>query len=243
MHDPVDVLWLNTSDTLNRFNLPLVRHLAQQVNMGQWQYSQTQDEPSQIDIAVALLHDYLQTCNHPIHLVGHGISGVVGLLYARLYPQNVRSLTLLSVAAYPMTDWVAHYYFHRHLLNCCRTEVLKQMVLDLFGNQPPLTTQMLANILEKSLDHDLSGHSLWQTTGLPPDAVPVPLLVCGSQDDVVVDTHALQGWQPFLKPSDRIWQCPRGYHFFQCFYPQQVGAVLLDFWSPVQTALQPAQVS
>nr|WP_238718599.1 alpha/beta hydrolase [Petrachloros mirabilis] len=232
---------MSTSASLHRFNLPLLRHLAQHTVVGQWQYDQTPDEANSVDTAITLLHDYLGRYDRPLHLVGHGFSGLLGLLYARQYPNQVRSLTLLSVGARPMADWVAHYYFHRHLLNCSRTDVLRQMVVDLFGQQPSLTTQMLANVLQQSLDQDLSLHSLWQTPCLAPGAAPIPVLICGAQDDLVVDTHAIQSWKPWLKPQDRLWQCPRGYHFFHCFYPQQVGAVVLNFWH--NTELVARQVS
>jgi len=41
----------------------------------------------------------------------------------------------------------------------------------------------------------------------------VPLMVCGSKDDIIVEPDAA-GWQPHLKEGDRLWECPQGRHFF-----------------------------
>jgi hypothetical protein len=61
-------------------------------------------------------------------------------------------------------------------------------------------------------------------------------MVCGSQDDVVVDPNLLQGWQPWLKSGDRLWQCPNGRYFFHYFHPQQVSQQIVDFWSSLDSS-------
>jgi hypothetical protein len=40
----------------------------------------------------------------------------------------------------------------------------------------------------------------------------------------------LHDWLNWLKPEDKLWECPEGYHFFHYFYPQQVGEQILSFW-------------
>jgi hypothetical protein len=46
-----DVICLNTSHFLKRFNLPLLRYLSQQVTIAQWEYEQDYDEPSDMNRA------------------------------------------------------------------------------------------------------------------------------------------------------------------------------------------------
>lgn len=225
-----DVLWLNTSPSLQVFDQRLIRYLSRKVLIAEWDYFQTQDEPCILDTAVTLLHDYLKSLNRPIHLIGHSTSGLVGLLYARRYPEKVKSLTLLSVGVYPTIDWQAHYYVQRHLLPCSRQIILAQMVRSLFGEQDRKTTQNLVRILEKDLDLSLSPHSLLKRQSMLPRGVNVPLMLCGCHNDVVVDPNLLEGWRPFLKPGDRIWECPQGGHFFHHFYPLNVAQKLLEFW-------------
>ena len=237
MSNTFDALWVNTSPSLKRFDQPLLRYLRQHTAIAQWQYIQTQDEPSSLDEAVRLLQDYLQTCDGPMHLAGHGTGGLVALLYARQYPEQVKSLTILSVGTHLSLDWLAHYYFHLHLLPCDRHKVLMHVVHDLFGDQPPATAKALANRLQQDLNHSPSPNSLLKTIDISQAKVPVPMLICGSQDDLVVDQRELQEWHPWLKRCDRLWQCPGGRHFFHYFYPQIVGDQFLDFWRSTPTQL------
>ena len=225
-----DVLWLNTSSSLKVFNQRLIRYLSRKVLIAEWDYFQTQDEPCILNTAVTLLHDYLKSLDRPIHLIGHSTSGLIGLLYARKYPERVKSLTLLSVGVYPTINWQAHYYVHRNLMPCSRQIILTQMVRTLFGEQDKKTTQNLVRILEKDLDFSLSPHSLLRRESILPRGVDVPLMVCGCHDDIVVDPNLLEGWRSFLKSGDIIWECPEGGHFFHHFYPLNVAQKLLEFW-------------
>lgn len=223
-----DVLWLNTSSSLQCFDQPLLRHLSLQVKVAQWEYSQTQDEASCLDVGVFLLHDYLKSCDRPLHLIGHSTGGLLGLLYARQYPERVKSLTLLAVGSNAAINWQAQYYAHLQLLS--RQKILTSMVYNLFGYHHENTVKRLARILEQDLDCSLSPHSLLRIHSLPPGGVSVPLMVCGSNDDIVVGNDALQGWRPYLKECDRLWLCPQGRHFFHYFYPRKVGRQILKFW-------------
>ena len=92
-------LWLGINPSLKHFDQRLCRLLSRQVELHYWCYSQSLDEPCSIQSALTLLDDYLQSQSQPIHLIGHGLSGAVGLLYARLYAHRVKSLTLLSLVS------------------------------------------------------------------------------------------------------------------------------------------------
>jgi len=194
-----DALWLNVSPALEKFDRPLLKQLSAQTAIAQWEYSQTPDEPTSLEIALDLLHDYLKDRKQPIHLLGHSTSGLLGLLYARRYPEKVRSLTLLSVGVHPAVDWQAHYYAQLQVLPCSRKIVLARMVYSLFGHQSHAITKEIIRILEKDLMSSLSPHSLYQRFSLFPGNAPVPMLICGSDNNFVIDSNLLQGWQPWLK--------------------------------------------
>jgi pimeloyl-ACP methyl ester carboxylesterase len=199
--------------------------------IAEWQYCQTADEPTSLTVALDLLHSYVKQYDRPLNLLGHSTGGLLALLYARRHPERVRSLILLSVGVYPAVDWQAHYYAQLSLLRCSRQMVLAQTVSNLFGSQSYSMTRKFVEILEQDLSNSLSPHSLYQRVKISPSPVSVPLLVCGSQDDVVIDPNLLQGWQPWLKEGDRLWQCPSGGYFFHYFHPQQVSEKIQDFWN------------
>ena len=232
-HHP-SALWLTVSPAFKRFDQRLLCRLSKRLSIARWEYIQTADEPCCLDTAIDLLHGYLQKhCPQTgVHLVGHGLSGVVSWLYAQRYPEHVRSLTLLSVNANPAVNWQAHYYALRQLLPCSREVVLAQMVRMLFGACSYDITRILLQMLEQDLDMGLALHSLAGAQTLDSAQVEPPLLVCRGAQDAVVD--AAERWQPWLKASDRIWTCPDGHHFFHYDQPRRVETILLDHWQQVE---------
>ncbi|MBW4578000.1 MAG: alpha/beta hydrolase [Tildeniella nuda ZEHNDER 1965/U140] len=225
-----DVLWLNASPSLKHFDQPLLRSLSQHHTVAQWAYRQSLDEASSLDHAVSLLHDYLQCQPRPVHLAGHGISGVVGLIYARRFPEQVRSLTLLAVGAQPAITWQAHYYVQRQLITCSRQQLLACTTKSLLGQQFSYPTKALVTSLARDLEEAPSPHSLFSLATLPKGGVTMPLLVCGSKTDPVVHPPVLQEWLAYFKSDDTLWQCPDGRHFFHSFQPQLVGEQMIRFW-------------
>jgi pimeloyl-ACP methyl ester carboxylesterase len=225
-----DVLCLSTSEALRCFDRPLLRYLAAHTTVSQWEYTQDEDEPSSLDMAIVLLHDYLKPRSQPVHLIGHGTNGLLGIMYARQYPERVRSLTLLSVGAYPAIDWKVQYYFNRVFLGCARRVLLTQIAINLFGHKERYWLAGIVDILEKDLNFSISPHSLFDRAHLSPAQVPVPLMICGSKDDAIVDINALREWQSYFKDGDRLYECPEGRHFFHYFHPQDVGTQILSFW-------------
>ncbi|CAA9400285.1 hypothetical protein AVDCRST_MAG94-5870 [uncultured Leptolyngbya sp.] len=234
-----DALWLNTSPSLRCFAQPLLRYLSHHTTIAQWDYCQSQDEASSLEAAILLLHDYLKFRKQPIHLMGHSTGGLLGLLYARRYPEKVKSLSLFAVGVDAALDWQAHYYVHRPFID--RQRLLTVMVYNLFGYRDALTIKRLEDVLEQDLDCSLSPHSLLQQQSMLPEAVPVPLLVCGSTDDLIIEPCALQAWQPWLKAGDRLWECPEGRHFFHYFQAQPLAKEVLNFWQSL--SLRPLSLS
>lgn len=235
MYQHPEVLWLNSSPSLLRFNLPIIKYLSHQVKIAQWEYRQHQDEASSLDIAVELLHDYVRMIPRSVHLVGHSTCGLLGLLYSRKYPEKVRSLTLLGVGVNPSVDWVSYYYLLRQSLPCSRQLILARMVKNLFGYQTSYYYKALIKILDKALTDTLSPHSLYQQVNLPAGGISPPLLVCGSKDDPLICPTQLKTWYSYFKKGDRLWQSQQGHHFFHYFQAQQVGNALLEFWGDSQT--------
>lgn len=230
MSDIVDVLWLSSSPALARFDQPLLKYLSKYMTVAQWEYHHEKDEGSSIDEAVNLLNEFLTTKNDSVHLAGHGAGGALALSFASRYPEKVRSLTLLAVAAQPAHTWHTHYYVQREMFPISREQLLANSVCNLFGKQPHHTTKKLITALDKDLDQTPLSHSLFKLVDLPKGGVSMPMMVCGSNNDHVVDPSTLQEWSKYLKPEDHLWQYPKGHHFFHYFYPQPVGEQILSFW-------------
>ncbi|MBD2090461.1 alpha/beta hydrolase [Microcoleus sp. FACHB-1515] len=229
----LDALWLTVSPSFKCFDRPTLRCLSKQVAIAQWEYGQSLDEACSFESALVLLHDYLKQRDRPIDLIGHSTSGLLGLLYAQRHPERVRSLTLLSVGFQPAQTWQSHYYAQRQLLPCSREKILAHLIHGLFGYQERSMLATLIKILEIDLDRSLSPHSLLRQISLPPVQVDVPLLICGSMDDVVIDPSQIQRWQQhLLKDSarSRLWLCPGGRHFFHYTYSEQVSQEIFKFW-------------
>ena len=229
-----DALWVNVSPSLRRFDLPLVNLLSKEISLGEWEYRQTSDEPTSPTIAMALLHDYLKICDRPLHLLAHGMGGLVIWLYAHRYPERVRSLTLLSVGVNPAIDWQAYYYNQLGRLPYFRKTVLMQVVQALFDCHCRGTAIKFQQALERDLLTSLSPHSLYKQVDFFPARVAAPLLVCGGDKDVVIDGDLLEGWQPWLKDCDRLRLCAEGNHFFHYFAPEVVREQIVDFWSSIE---------
>jgi pimeloyl-ACP methyl ester carboxylesterase len=226
-------LWLNLGSHLSCLHRPLLRELSFSTQVAQWDYASEPDEPASLDLPLALLHDYLRSQAEPLHLAGHGMSGVLGLLYARRYPERVKSLTLLGVGPDPAISWQSHYYGHRRQLRCDRTLILSMMVSYLLGESVRSIARELVCRLQRELDEAPSPHSLLRDGPIPAGGISAPLLVCGSQDDPVITPERLSHWQLWMKPDDRYWQCPGGRHFFHYFYTRQVSRTMVQFWQQI----------
>jgi pimeloyl-ACP methyl ester carboxylesterase len=233
-----NVLWLSVSPALRCLDQRLLSQLVKGADIQRWEYFQSLDEPCSLDAVVETLHEYLQARSHTHagkpHLLGHGVSGVVALMYARRYPQQVASLTLLSVNARPAVNWQAHYYALRQRLPCSRDIILAQMSRLLFGEQPLRFLKAFATLLARDLDENLTLHSLAHHTTLAPGGTGVPMLLCYGEADAVRSRGGKggenTGWESYLKPGDRIWQFPEGNHFFHFYDAIAVSGVILDYW-------------
>ena len=235
MNQDPSLLWLSISSPLKCFDKRLLSQLAKAFPVRQWEYCQSADEPCCVDLAVAALHQYVGdraaleqrsgNFDYKIHLLGHGISGVVALLYAKRYPERVASLTLLSVNAAPAINWQAQYYALRQLLPCSREIILAQTARILLGEQPTRLYRAVAALLKKDLDSGLTLHSLARRAEILIGDIEVPLLVCnGAKDSIVCNQK--QAWHEVMKPSDRLWQCSEGNHFFHFHHAEATASIV-----------------
>jgi pimeloyl-ACP methyl ester carboxylesterase len=236
------VIWVNVSPTLKRFDQPILRRLSRGTPILYWEYSQSRDEASSIQVAVGLLEQYICSLGQPVHLVGHGMGGVVALSYGRQFPDRVRSLSLLAVGPQPGMTWHTHYYAQRQLLPCTQTQILAQMACSLLGKTLPDWPMATVRALERDLELSPAPHSLYQISVLPEGGVEMPLLVCSGQADFVITPPLMQRWIEFFKTGDVFWQCPDGDHFFHQSSPELVANRLLQFWEQVEPQVLRHQV-
>jgi pimeloyl-ACP methyl ester carboxylesterase len=225
------LLWVSASPNLKYFDLPLLQALSQSHAVARWEYQQHCDEASSLEEAVNLLVGYIQQCDRPIHLAGHGISGVMAMMAADRIPESVRSLSIFGVAPQPGLTWQAHYYLQRLTLPCSQTRVLAQMCRSLFGSQMPHSISTLVRLFARDLSTSPSPHSLFKIAKIPPVQTKVPLLVCNGALDFVISPEVAQCWQSLTKPGDRIVMIPEGQHFFHYQFSEQVAREMTQFWS------------
>lgn len=233
MSAKVENIWISANHSFQRFESHVLRHLSRQKPVARWEYYQHQDEPSCLEEALALFEDYLDSFAMPVNLIGHGMSGLIGLLYARKHPEKVKSLCLLGVGYYPEVDWQLHYHSLRLQLPCSQDIILAQMVQKIFGYQNQYNTKALSKILQQDLLTSPSPHSIFRKSSIPQGGIKSPLMVCGCANDDIIDINSLMGWQRYLKPEDKLWLCPKGNHFFHYFYPHDVSREILNFWQEV----------
>jgi pimeloyl-ACP methyl ester carboxylesterase len=229
-------LWISASPSLKCFHHRLLHQLSKAVELEFWEYYQTLDEGSSIEGAIHLLAEYLFTLDRPIHLIGHGIGGVIALGYARLYPDRVASLTLLSVAVQPAIDWHSYYYTQLRALPSSRECVLRSIASNLFPSTCASHIYSLTERLERDLVEAPSNHSLFRLDILVAGGVKMPLMICASQDDPVINSTALSGWSSYLKSTDTIYRTTTGGHFFHHFYPELVSLQIQQFWQKLSPA-------
>jgi len=227
------VLCVSASPGLRGIDRPLCRALQPFVDrLWRWDYEQTLDEGADLVVAVNLLSRYLQALEQPIHLLGHGLNGVVAGLAAQACPEQVRSLALLAVSPQGVT-WHSHYYVQRRLLMGSQEQVLLRLSRSLFGDPNPFCWRSIVQGLALDLERSPCPYSLWHLASQVANVskVPMPVFMGGSWDDPVVDPQQWQGVS--LKEQDRVWLAPDGRHFFHASHANLLAGELGAFWSAV----------
>jgi pimeloyl-ACP methyl ester carboxylesterase len=211
--------------------MPLIRYLCGGCSISQWSYfHDCEDSACSLEEALSYLGEYMDTLGEPVHLLGHGTAGMVAAVYAQHHPEKVRTLTLLSVSPDMAHSWIGLYYQLFGRRPCCRAAALGHLAETLGEGGDRERTRRLAALLYRDLSLAFSPHTPLRLTFYPARAVAVPLLVCGSADDVVVPPADLKRWEVLFKAGDRLHIAPQGRHFFHCHRPVEVGAAIQDFW-------------
>jgi pimeloyl-ACP methyl ester carboxylesterase len=236
-------LWISASPSLKYFHRRLLHQLSKVVELEFWEYYQTLDEGSSIDSAIDLLHQYLAKSDRPVHLIGHGIGGVIAFGYARKYPVNVSSLTLLSVAVQPGINWHSYYYTQLRSLPFSRECILRSVASNLFPDTCTSHLRDLVDRLERDLVEAPSNHSLFRFDILAEGGVKMPLMICGCQNDPVISSPALYGWTSHFKSGDKIWRSSTGGHFFHHFHAELVSDRIQHFWQQLTPELAGCQLA
>ncbi|MCS6959553.1 MAG: alpha/beta hydrolase [Pseudanabaenaceae cyanobacterium SKYGB_i_bin29] len=235
MKDKLEAVIISTSPSNDRLDVSLARYLGKHYSVAQWIYSH-----SQLDAAISTteilgnLQNYLAPFP-PVHLIGHSLNGMLAFLYAQKFPDRVLSLTLLAVGKNMAMNWIAQYYFNLHFLPICRNCLLEQMAINLFGYRSPSELYFYVQLLEQDLTYGFSPHSPFQLACQKNEPIPVPLCVCGSEDDFICDPDTLSTWQPLLKDDDQFYLLPAGKHYFHHFQVETVSSLIQDFWQATQT--------
>jgi pimeloyl-ACP methyl ester carboxylesterase len=227
-------LWISTSPSLQCFHRRILGVLDQEFPLKYWEYSQTPDEPGSLAAALSLLHEFVQTSDRPLHIIGHGLGGVLALNYARCYPGRVASVVLISVAAQPSITWQTYYY--QQLSNiCCRRDAVLQLVAGwVSGITCPHYVRHLAERLDRDLLEAPSATSLLKKdTPFGQGTIVQPLLVCGAIDDPVLMGGIFSEWLHYLKNGDQFWHQPTGGHFFHHQHAETLGLKVRDFWRQI----------
>jgi pimeloyl-ACP methyl ester carboxylesterase len=224
-------LWISTSPSLQCFHRRILGALDQEFPFKYWEYAQTPDEPASLEAALVLLHEFVQTSDRPLHVIGHGLSGVLALQYARRYPGRVASVVLISVAAQPAITWQTYYYQQLSMIHCRREVVLQLVAGWISGISCPRYVQHLAERLDQDLLAAPAETSLLNKDALfSQGSICQPLLVCGAVDDPVLMGGIFSEWLHYLKPGDRFWHQPTGGHFFHHQHAETLGLKIRDFW-------------
>ncbi|MDJ0620226.1 MAG: alpha/beta hydrolase [Calothrix sp. MO_192.B10] len=224
-----DIVWVSGSPYLRCLHIPLLKKLFRNTNVSVWEYIQSLDESACMDTAIELLHSYLKTKESPVNLIGHSIGGTIALVFARKYPQLVKSLSLLAVAAQPARTWHVNYYQQRQIYTLNQGEALSNTLHHIFRDKFPCNQSKLMDKFYQDLENLPLMHSLFQIEQLPTGGVSMPLMICSGQIDMILGYPELHEWEKYLKPEDIVWKCPQGGHFFHYFYPEIVSKQISNF--------------
>ena len=151
-------------------------------------------------------------------------------MYARRYPHKVSSLGLLAVGWLYAINLQADYYTYLSAFSWIGKQVVNPMVGDLLGLKSQSITQIFISYFKDDLACSPCPHSLFRMSNSRDEGGEVPLLICSRKTDFVLYPIVIRRWSIFLKKGYRLGECQDGRHFFDHFYPQQVGDKILNFW-------------
>ena len=209
------ILWIDLQPSLYCLFKRTAHSLGQRYDVKRWSFEHDPDESCDIDIAHALLKQTIEKSIVPVHLVGHGISGTIAYLYAKKYPKNISSVSLLSVDSNSNNQWTTHYQSMRSQLPCSRYHILSHLSRLLIDTHAEHVHTIISRLLAKCLDSDFVNGSIIGNTKIENlSKSEIPTLVINGGKDFVVDPCSFNRWKVNLKPGDCYQQIVGGRHFF-----------------------------
>ena len=146
----------------------------------------------------------IENSSNPVHLVGHGISGTIAYLFAQKYPNNISSVSVLSVDTRSTNQWTSHYQSMRSQLPCSRFHILSHLSRLMVDMKTEKVVNIMARLLAKCLDNDLVYGSIVNNQPITNlNKVEVPILVINGEKDFVVDEQSDISCLLYTSPSPR----------------------------------------
>lgn len=177
-----------------------------------------------------------QTLNNLAEKAKLEVSKTTGISTNRLSIANTATLANTGITRFKLRDIQGNMYGVSldSAGNQISRETLEQAIQAI--NNKGFVSKLEAELANHIAQGSNSPHSLFERVSMTANRVAVPLMVCGSLNDIVVKPDALQGWRSHLKEGDRLWSCLEGWHFFHFFQYQLVAEQLLDFWKFIRVS-------
>ena len=209
------ILWIDLQPSLYCLFKRTAQALGQNFEVKRWSFEHDLDESCDVEVVHGLMRHTIENSSNPVHLVGHGISGTISYLYAQKYPNNLSSVSVLSVDTHSTNQWTSHYQRMRSQLPCSRFHILSHLSRLLFNRQNEQTSSIMTRLLAKCLDNDLVYGSIVQSQPITNlNKTEVPILVINGEKDFVVDEQSDIRWSHCLKHGDCYQKVANGRHFF-----------------------------
>ena len=209
------LLWIDLQPSLYCLFKRTAQSLGQHFEVKRWSFEHDLDESCDVDIVHGLLRKTINNSSGPIHLVGHGISGTIAYLFAQKYPNNISSVSVLSVDTHSTNQWTSHYQSMRSQLPCSRFHILSHLSRLLVNSKNEQVGNIMARLLAKCLDNDLVYGSIVNSQPITNlNTAEVPILVINGEKDFVVNEQSDIRWRHCLKPGDCYQKISNGRHFF-----------------------------
>ena len=210
-----EILWIDLQPSLYCLFKRTAQTLGQNFKVKRWAFEHDLDESCDAEVVHSLLKQTIENYSTPVHLVGHGISGTIAYLYAQKYPENISSVSVLSVDTHSTNQWTSHYQSIRSQLPCSRYHILSHLSRLLVDRQTEQVGQIMTRLLAKCLDNDFVYGSIFKSEKITNlNKAEVPILVINGEKDFVADEQSHDRWRQYLKPGDCYQKVANGRHFF-----------------------------
>ena len=224
------ILWIDLQPSLYCLFKRAAQTLGQHFKVKRWSFEHDLDESCDIDIVHGLLRQTIDNSSGPIHLVGHGISGTIGYLYAQKHPKDISSVSVLSVDTHSANQWTSHYQSMRSQLPCSRFHILSHLSRLLVNSQTEQVGRVMIKLLAKCLDNDFVYGSIVKSQTITNiKKAEVPVLVINGEKDFVVDEQSHERWKNYLKSGDCYQKVADGRHFFPFTQWSQTAKMIESF--------------